>query len=238
MVMTGLGAFAEQVAVDERSVVVLPDGFDAQRAAAFIQSYCTVEFALTRRTQVQAGESVLVLGAGGGIGLAAIDVAKSLGARVIAAASSTDKLEAARAAGADETVSYAEEDLKGRARELSGGGVDVVIDPVGGPHADAALRATGVGGRYVVIGFASGTIPTIKANLVLLNNRTVVGVDWGAWSSRHREENTAMLGDLVQRVADGRLHPPAPTAFPLAAAGQVLTDALDRRLTGKAVLVP
>src|SRR5437868_5253672 len=132
-----------------------------------------------RRTTLAEGETVLVLGAGGGIGLAAVDVARALGARVIAAASTEDKLAAARAMGAEATIAYESEDLKTRARELSGGGVDVVVDPVGGRHSEPALRATGTEGRFCVIGFASGPIPRVPLNQVLLNNRTVVGVDWG-----------------------------------------------------------
>src|SRR4029077_18328635 len=128
------------------------------------------------------GEWVLVLGAGGGVGLAAVDIATALGGRVLAAASGAGKLEAATARGAEATISYEQEDLKARARELSGGGVDVVVDPVGGPHSEAALRALGHLGRFCVIGFATGTIASVPLNQVLLNNRTVVGVDWGGWT--------------------------------------------------------
>ncbi len=238
MAMTGLGAFAEQVQVSAGAVVPLPDGFDTSRAAAFIQSYCTVWFSLTRRTRLAPGETLLVLGGGGGIGMAAADVGRALGARVIAAASSADKLAAARAAGATEVVDYEREDLKARVRELSDGGVDVVLDPVGGRHAEAALRSTRWFGRYVVIGFAGGAIPSLPLNHILLNNRTVVGVDWGAWAGRHPEENRDLLGELVALVADGHLRPLAPTVAPLAEAGRVLTDAVERRITGKVVLVP
>lgn len=238
MAMTGLGAFAEQVQVSAGAVVPLPDGFDIARAAAFIQSYCTVWFSLTRRTRLAPGETLLVLGGGGGIGLAAADVGRALGARVVAAASSAEKLAAARAAGAAEVVDYEQEDLKTRVRELTEGGADVVLDPVGGRHAEAALRSTRWFGRYVVIGFAGGSIPSLPLNHILLNNRTVVGVDWGAWAGRHPEENRGLLAELVAMVADGLLRPPAPTVAPLAEAGRVLTDALDRRITGKVVLAP
>lgn len=233
-----IGAYASHVVVPAGALIRLPDGFPTQRAAAFIQSYATAWFSLTRRTTVAPGETVLVLGAGGGIGLATIDVARALGARVIAAASSADKLAAARAMGADELIDYESEDLKTRAKELSGGGVDVVVDPVGSRHAEPALRATGWFGRFVVIGFAGGSIPSLPANLVLLNNRTVVGVDWGAWAGRNREANQAMLGELLDAVVAGRLHPTEPTAYPLTDAGRVLRNALERRLTGKAILVP
>ncbi|QXC60373.1 zinc-binding dehydrogenase [Aquihabitans sp. G128] len=182
----GLGAWTTHAVVPAAAVTPVPDGLDLATAAALVQSYCTMWFALTRRTTVAAGETVLVLGAAGGVGLAAIDVARSLGARVIAAASSPEKLADATAMGAEATIAYETEDLKVRARELSAGGVDVVVDPVGGPHTDAALRALGVGGRLLVIGFAAGGIPSLPANQVLLNNRSVVGVDWGGLGHARR----------------------------------------------------
>lgn len=234
----GLGGFAERVAVPAAAVLRLPDGLDAAVAATMLQSYGTARFALTRRTTVAAGEWVLVLGAGGGVGLAAIDVSRALGARVVAAASSDAKLEVARAAGAEATVDYTAEDLKSRVRELTDGGADVVVDPVGGPHAEPALRATRWGGRYVVIGFAGGGIPSLPANLVLLNNRTVVGVDWGAWAGRHRDENRALLDEVLADAAAGRLHPTPPATRPLADAAAALADLLERRVVGKVALVP
>lgn len=184
------------------------------------------------------GQTVLVLGAGGGIGLAAIDVAGALGATVIAAASSAAKLDAARAAGATEVIDYTTEDLKVQAKALSGGGVDVVVDPVGGEHAEPALRATGWNGRYLVLGFAGGAIPKLPANLVLLNNRTVIGVDWGAWTGREPAGQQAVLDEVLGAVADGRLTPPAPHRVPLDEVASVLQAALDRRLVGKTVLNP
>jgi NADPH2:quinone reductase len=195
-------------------------------------------FALTLRTTVVAGETILVLGAGGGIGLAAVDVARALGLRVIAAASSSEKLEAAQAMGAESVIAYEDEDLKARARELSGGGVDVVADPVGGRHAEPALRTLRVGGRYLVIGFAGGAIPTIPLNQVLLSNRTVVGIEWGGWVFTHPEENRKLIDELLAMVAAGRLHPAEPVTYPLTEAARALTDLMERRVTGKAVLVP
>lgn len=170
--------------------------------------------------------------------MAAVDLAVALGARVIAAASSEAKLTAARAAGAAETIAYEREDLKGRARALSGGGVDIVVDPVGGHHAEAALRALAAGGRYLVLGFAGGDIPRLPSNQVLLNNRSLLGVDWGGWSLREPLANRELIAEMLAMVAADRLHPPAPTRHPLAAAGPVLTDLLERRVTGKAVLAP
>jgi NADPH2:quinone reductase len=234
----GFGGFATQVVVPALSLVAVPDAIDLAQAAALIQSYCTMLFTLTRRTTVAPGEWVLVLGAGGGIGLAAVDVATALGARVIAAASTPDKLEAAVAMGAVATIAYEAEDLKERARELSGGGVDVVVDPVGGHHAEPALRATRHLGRYCVIGFASGPIPSIPINQVLLNNRTLVGVDWGGWTFKDPLGNRALIDELMGMVGDGRLHPTSPSSRPLEEAAAVMGALIDRSVAGKVVLVP
>lgn len=234
------GGYASQVRVPEPAVVPVPDGVSDGQAATLVQSYATMLFALRQRTAVAPGEWVAVLGAGGGIGLAAIGVARALGAKVVACASSPEKLEAARAAGADAVVAYEEPavDLKAAIREVTGGGADVVVDPVGGEKAEPALRALRWGGRYVVIGFASGTIPSLPANQVLLNNRTVVGVDWGSWAVRNQEANAALVAELVQLVADGRLQPAEPVAYPLDDVVRCLSDLQGRRVTGKAVLVP
>jgi len=235
---TGFGGFAEQVAVPALSLIPMPDTIDFGQAATLIQSYCTVLFTLTRRTSLAAGEWVLVLGAGGGVGLAATDVATALGGRVIAAASSQDKLEAAIAMGAEATIAYEEEDLKTRARQISGGGVDVVIDPVGGRHSEAALRAMGHLGRFCVIGFASGPIASVPLNQVLLNNRTVVGVDWGGWTFEDPFANRELIGELMVMVASGRLDPTEPASYPLEDAAAVMSGLIDRSIGGKAVLVP
>lgn len=234
----GLGAFASHAVVPASAVVAVPDALALPAAAALVQSYCTAWFSLTRRASLAAGDAVLVLGAGGGVGLAAIDVARHLGTRVIAAASSDEKLADAVAMGATETITYEREDLKERARALSGGGVDVVVDPVGGPHTEAALRSLGTFGRLLVIGFAAGSIPSVPVNQVLLRNRSVLGVDWGAWAMAHPLEQRELLDEVLAAVADGRLRPSAPTERPLAEAGAVLRDLLERRLRGKTVLVP
>jgi NADPH2:quinone reductase len=238
MAMTGFGAFAEQVSVSASALESVPEALGFGQAAAFIQSYSTAWFTLTRRIAVAEGEWVLVLGAGGGIGLAAVDVAVALGARVIAAASSEEKLDAARRMGAEATVGYETEDLKTRVRELTGGGVDVVVDPVGGRHSEPALRATRTFGRFCVIGFASGPIASIPLNHVLLNNRTVVGVDWGAWAMREPDSHRAMLDELLEMVQEGRLHPVEPAEAPLDDAATVMAALLDRTVAGKIVLVP
>lgn len=238
MAMCGFGAFAELVAVRAESVAPIPPAISFGQAATFVQSYSTAWFTLARRAALAEGEWVLVLGAGGGIGLAAVDVALALGAQVIAAGSSAQKLAAARALGAQMTIEYETEDLKARARELSGGGVDVVVDPVGGRHSEPALRALRRFGRLCVIGFASGPIASVPLNLVLLNNRSVIGVDWGAWAMSEPASNRELLGELLDMVEDGRLHPTVPLERPLDEAAAVMDDLLARRVAGKVVLVP
>jgi NADPH2:quinone reductase len=235
---TGFGGFAERVVVPALSLVAMPDTVDFPQAATVLQSYCTVLFAMTRRTVLTPGEWVLVLGAGGGVGLAAVDVATALGGRVIAAASTPEKLEAARAMGAEAVIAYEEEDLKARAREISEGGVDLVIDPVGGRHSETALRATRHLGRFCVIGFASGPIASIPLNQVLLNNRTVVGVDWGGWTFKDPMGNRALIDELMEMLGSRRLHPSAPVGYPLEEAATVMGGLIDRSISGKAVLVP
>jgi NADPH2:quinone reductase len=238
MAMTGFGAFAEQVVVNALAIVPIPDVLGFGQAAAFIQSYSTAWFTMTRRTTVTAGEWVLVLGAGGGIGLAAVDVAVALGAQVIAAASSPEKLAAAQAMGATATIAYETDDLKSMARQISDGGVDVVIDSVGGRHSEPALRALRRFGRFCVIGFASGSIAPVPLNQVLLNNRTVVGVDWGAWAINEPGGNREVLAELVELVENGRLHPTVPDERPFDDVVAVMEGLLDRSLSGKFVLVP
>ena len=220
MVQLGLGGYAEQVVASVASLVPLPDGLSFGQAATLVQSYATMLFAFTRRTVVSPG------------------VARALGLRAIAAASSADKLSRARAAGAEAGIDTVGEDVKVRARELSGGGVDLVVDPVGGPLAEPALRALRVGGRYLVVGFAGGEIPRLPANQVLLNNRTVVGVDWGAWTMQQPDAHNALLTELLTMVATHRLHPTEPTTYPLTQAAQALTALAHRQVTGKVALVP
>jgi NADPH:quinone reductase len=238
MAMTGFGAFAEQVVVNVVSLEPVPSNISFAAAAAFIQSYSTAWFTMTRRTSVQEGEWVLVLGAGGGIGLASVDVAVALGAKVIAAASTTEKLAAATSMGATATIAYEDEDLKTKAREISGGGVDVIIDSVGGRHSEPALRALRKFGRLCVIGFASGPIASVPLNQVLLNNRTVIGVDWGAWAMGDLGANRELLDELVGLVESGRLHPTVPMERPFDDAVAVMTGLIDRSVAGKVVLVP
>lgn len=238
LAMCGLGGFAEQVTVPATSAVPIPDVLDFPRAATFTQSYATGLYALARRGGLTAGEKVLVLGAGGGVGLAAVQVAKSLGASVLAGASAADKRDAALKAGADEVVDTSSADLKTVARGWSDGGVDLVYDPVGGDLAEPALRSLREFGRYLVIGFASGAIPAIPLNQVLLRNRAVIGVDWAAWLMANPADHRALLNDLLTMVADHRLDPTPPKTYPLDQAEQALHDLLNRRVVGKLALIP
>jgi len=234
----GFGGFAEAVVVKADQALAIPDGLDPATAATVVQAYGTGLFALEMRAGLKEGETLLVLGAGGGVGLAAVDVGRALGARVFAAASSEAKREAALAAGAEAVIDYTTEDLKARARELAGGtGVDVVYDPVGGDMAEASIRALGDFGRYLVIGFVGG-IPKVPTNQILLRNRSVVGVEWGGWALFHPDENAVLIRRLLDLLAEGRLHPTAPTSYPLAEGPAVLAALVARELTGKAVLVP
>jgi NADPH2:quinone reductase len=239
MATTGLGGYASHVIVPSLSLAALPDNLDAAQAATFTQSFSTSLFALRDRGHARSGESVLVLGAGGGVGLAAIGVARAMGCRVLGAASSEEKRRAARAAGADEVLDTTIDSIKDRARQWAGGtGVDIVVDPIGGPAAEQCLRALGDGGRYLVIGFASGTIPTIPLNQVLLRNRTVLGIDWGIWSVQHAVDQKALLAELLAMVAAGRLQPAQPATYPLDQVAVALDDLLARRIVGKVALIP
>jgi NADPH:quinone reductase len=234
----GLGGYASHRVLPADAVVPLPDAVACEVAATAVESYATMLFALTRRACVRPGEWVLVLGAGGGIGLAAVDVATSLGARVIAAASSQAKRAAALGAGAQAVVDYETEDLKSRVREVTGAGADLVVDPVGDRFAEPALRALGGFGRYLVVGFAGGSIPRLPLNRVLLDNRAVIGIDWGAWSRREPAANRVLVAELLSQVAVGKLHPVAPAAYPLDRAAEALNELGRRRIAGKLVLVP
>jgi len=218
----GLGGYASHRVLPAQAVVPLPQAISFEVAATAVESYATMLFALTRRASLRPGEWVLVLGAGGGIGLAAVDVATALGARVIAAASSPAKRAAAVTAGAQATVDYQAEDLKARVRQITGTGADLVIDPVGDPFAEPALRSLRAYGRYLAIGFAGGSIPRLPLHRILLDNRSLIGVDWGAWSRQDPAGNQALVADLLERIAAGALHPLAPAAYPLERAAEAL----------------
>jgi len=235
--LTGWGSFAEQIAVSAERGLPIPASLDFTTAAAFGMTYGTSMHALRQRAALQAGETLLVLGASGGVGLAAVEIGKALGARVIAAASSAEKLAVARAAGADELLNYAEEDLRERLKALTGGqGVDVVYDPVGGQLSEPAFRSLGWIGRHMVIGFASGSIPALPANLPLLKGAALVGVFWGAFVARQPQDNLANFQQLFRWHAEGRLKPLISQTYPLEHASEAIARLAARQALGKLVV--
>ena len=237
MAMSGLNGFAEQVVVSQSRTYPIPKGLGFARAAGFLQSYATALFALDNRGKMQAGETLLVLAAAGGVGSAAIDVGRALGGSIIAAASSDAKLEACKARGVAGVINYDSEDLKVRAKELSGGGVDLVFDPVGGDYTEQALRAIAPDGRYLVIGFAAGEIPRLRLNLVLLKQCQVVGVDWGGWAAKNQESNRAVFDKLSGLLESGKLDPPQPQTYAFENVREALRDLMERKVIHKAVLL-
>jgi NADPH2:quinone reductase len=232
------GAFAEKVAVNAAMVSKLPNAVSFETGAALLLTYATTMHALVDRGRLQPGETLLVLGAAGGVGTAAIEVGKCLGARVIAAASTAEKLAYCREHGADSVINYQSEDLKERAKALSGGGVDVIYDAVGGDATEAALRAMAWGGRHLVIGFASGSIPKVPANLLLLKSFELVGVFWGAFAQRTPAENRAHVERLVAWLLEGRIRPHVDAVLPFDRASEALERLERREVKGKIVLVP
>jgi NADPH2:quinone reductase len=233
------GAFAEVISVPELAVVKLPDAVGFEVGAATLLTYATTYHALVDRAALQAGETVLVLGAAGGVGTAAIQIATLLGAHVIAAASTEDKLAFCRSHGAREGIDYAREDLRERIKALtSGNGVNVVYDPVGGALAEAALRGMAWQGRYLVVGFASGDIPKIPLNLVLLKGCQIVGVFWGSFAMREPARNREHATQIFAWVAEGKLAPAIDTVLPFSEATAALERLEQRQVKGKLVLVP
>lgn len=234
----GWGGLAQKVAVDARSVIPIPDGIDYAAASAFLYAYGTSHYALKDRGHLQPGETLVVLGAAGGVGLAAVELGALMGANVIAAASSDDKLELCREYGASGAINYATEDLKVRMRDLTGGvGADVVYDPVGGPYTEPALRSTAWEGRFLVVGFAAGDIPAIPVNIALLKGCDIVGVFWGAFVGRQPEQHRRNVEDLVEWWRTGRLRPHVSATYPLERAGEAIRQLADRKAKGKVVVI-
>jgi NADPH2:quinone reductase len=238
LAFTGYGGYAEQVATNASNVVALPPQMDFVIAAAFPITYATSYHALKDRGQLQPGETLLVLGASGGVGLAAVELGKLMGARVIACASSEEKLAVCREHGADALINYMSSDLRERVRELTDNkGVDVVYDPVGGAYAEPAVRSLAFGGRYLVIGFASGEIPKIPLNLLLLKVSSLVGVFWGAFAKARPARNAANLAELLGWCVEGRLKPHVSKTYSLASYREALDAVMSRKVLGKAVIV-
>lgn len=236
---TGTGAFAEKLLAPASAVMPLPDELAFEVAAGLPLAYGTAMHALVDRAGLQAGETLLVLGAAGGVGLAAVMIGKALGARVIAAASNAEKLGLCRAHGADEALNYADEDLRARLKALTGGqGPDVIFDPVGGDLAEPAFRSLGWGGRYLVVGFAGGGIPRLPLNLPLLKGASLVGVFWGEFARRDPRGNARNLARLLGWVADGTVRPLVSDRYSLDRTPEALRALLERRVTGKVVVTP
>ena len=236
---SGWGAARQKLAIKSDRLVKLPAGLDFDRACGLCVTYGTSYHALKDRAELKPGETLVVLGASGGVGLAAVELGKLMGARVIACASTDEKLAFARKHGADDGVNYAREDLRDALKRLGGErGVDVVYDPIGGPYAEPALRALGWKGRFLVVGFAAGDIPKIPLNLVLLKGCDVRGVFWGSFIERETATHHANLADLVRWAADGKLSAHVHASYPLAEAAQGLKDIASRTVMGKVVLRP
>ena len=229
------GAFAELCAVPEPLAMPIPEGLDFGQAAGFTITCSTSYHALRQRAELQEGETVVVLGAAGGVGITAVEIAKALGARVIAAASTDEKLEFAKSAGADETINYGETSLKEAVREITGAGADVVYDPVGGEIGEQALRAIARGGRYLIIGFASGTIPNFPANLLLLKEACAMGVWWGPWAMRNPELQAQNLEAMAGMIASGKLRPRVTGSYSLDEFSEAFRAITARRVLGKVV---
>lgn len=231
------GAYAEKIAIPATRLHRIPDYIDFDTASAFLLTYGTSWHALKDRAALQAGETVLILGASGGVGIAAIQIAKALGTHVIAAASTPEKLAVCTAQGADATINYVSENLRDRIKELTGGkGPDVIYDPVGGEYAEPAFRSIGWRGRYLVIGFANGEIPRLPLNLALLKGASIMGVFWGSYTQREPDAFARDVQDMFALVEQGKLKPHISARYPLARANEALNDLMGRKATGKIVI--
>jgi NADPH2:quinone reductase len=235
----GRGGFAEECLVAADRITPLPDAMDFEAGSALLLTYSTTLHALLDVAALIAGETLVVLGASGGVGTAAIEIGKAMGARVIAAASSAEKLDFCRKLGADETIDYQATDLRQQINELTqGNGADVVYDPVGGAYSESALRATAWRGRFLVIGFASGTIPQIKLNLALLKERQILGVYWGDWTTRDPAGQRRNVEQLGRWFAEGKIKPAISERVSLAEAPAAMQRIVERKVMGKVVVVP
>ncbi len=239
VVFTRTGAFAERVCAPASAATILPEAVTSEVAATLPLAFGTAMHALIDRAHLVKGETLLVLGASGGVGLAAVMIAKALGARVIAAASSAEKLAVCQLHGADACINYSSESLRDRLKELTGShGPDVICDPVGGALTEPAFRSIAWGGRHLVIGFAGGAIPSLPLNLPLLKGASVIGVFWGAFEQREPAANARHLAQLLEWVAQGIIAPVVSARYPLSNGAAALRDILERRVVGKVVITP
>jgi len=235
--LPGIGGFAEMVTAPADRAMRLPDGMDFETASGFMLVYGTSLHGLADCGRLQAGETLLVLGAAGGVGLAAVEIGRAMGARVIAAASTDEKLALARAHGAELGINYTTSDLKAELKRLAPGGVDVVYDPVGGALTEAAVRGLAWGGRLLVVGFAAGEIPKLPLNLLLLREGEAKGVFWGTWTAREPAAHARAVARLFGWFAEGAIRPHVSGAYPLERTSEALAEVMERRAQGKIVLV-
>ena len=236
--LSGTGGFATHTLAPAKLCLPLPDGFSATDGAAFIMTYATSHHALVDRAQLRAGETVLILGAAGGVGTAAIQIAKAMGAKVIAAASTDEKCALCTSLGADETINYSQQNLREVLKELTQGrGPDVIYDPVGGELAEPAFRSIAWRGRYLVVGFAGGPIPSLPLNLPLLKGESLVGVFWGDFARREPQANAAMMAELGQWYAQGKIKPVIDRTLPMSELKAAYTLMGSRSVKGKLVMV-
>ncbi|XOV87884.1 MAG: NADPH:quinone oxidoreductase family protein [Pseudomonadota bacterium] len=237
LAMPGRGGLAEKIALPENACVSIPDLLSAEAAASFLTNYCTGYHGLVECGDLKQGETVLILGASGGVGVAAIDIARAMGATVIAAASSKKKRDACLELGADHVLDYTRANWRDALKTLLGERpLDVVYDPVGGEFAEPAFRSLGAGGRYLVVGFAGGEIPRIPLNLPLLKRSSIIGVNWGGHIAANPGESRPVINTLLEWIAEGRLHPAAGECYPLEKAGKAMTNMLNRKAIGKTVI--
>ncbi len=243
--MTGLGAFAEKIVVPETAAVKIPDSMSFETAAALPMTYGTSLYALKQRADLKEGETLLVLGAAGGVGLATVELGKAMGAKVIAAASTEEKINLCKKHGADEAFIYPsgkldrdqQKELSSKIKELTGGiGANVVYDPIGDSYSEPCIRATAWDGRYLVIGFAAGEIPKIPINLALLKGMKIVGVFWGAWVGMFPEENKKNFEELFKLHSDGKINPEVSDSFSLNDGAQAIAHLKDRKAKGKVII--
>lgn len=237
--MCQTGAFAEKVAVPAITAIPMPEGMSFEMAAGITLTYGTSYHALKQRAELKEGETVLVLGAAGGVGIATVELAKAMGAKVIAAASTDEKLAFCKESGADELINYSTDDLRARIKEITGGkGVDVIYDPVGGDFSEAAFRSMAPGGRHLVIGFAAGDIPKVPLNLCLLKQASLVGVFWGAWAAANPPEQIQNMKEILGMVASGKVRASVNDVFPLEEVEAAYACLTERRAKGKVILTP
>ena len=236
---TMIGAMADKVAVPAASLIPLPENMPFANGAGLTTTYATSYYALKQRANLQAGETVLVLGAAGGVGLAAVELAKAMGANVIAGASSDEKLATAKAHGADHLINYSTQSLKEQIKEITKGkGVDVIYDPVGGDLSETAFRSIGFNGRFLVVGFAAGDTPKLPLNLPLLKTASIIGVFWGAWAMRDPKAHASNMGEIISMFENGKIKVTVSKQIRFADFSEGFADLSERRAQGKLVLLP